>query len=170
MNFDYEPVIGKKTSVPAKVGMHSLVGVGKQRPTSWGNYFSLSQTHEQMIRMHPAARVWNFWAENLEAAVDVYLKDKMVDIIQYKNGCIILDKRIPEDWYYNKLCFTGGYPPDIDEAREIYNILGDPNNEFEQFIDPVEYYAKRGGTYNIDTGIVRYSFNTSSTITGSITS
>lgn len=169
MNFDYEPVIGKKASVPARVGMHSLVGVGKQRPTSWGNYFSFYQTHEQMMKMGPKARVWNFWAENLETARERFLSDGMVNIIQYETGNIILDKRIPENWYHNKLCFTGGYLPDIDEAREIYDILGDPNNEFEQFTDPKSYYAKRGGEY-LPSGIVKYNLKpTSKVITGKFT-
>lgn len=156
MNFDYVPVIGKKDSVPARVGMMSLVGVGsKDFPLSFGNYFSFSQTHDQMMRMDPAQRVWNFWAENLKEAKLRFLSDGMVDIIQYNRGCIILDKRIPEDWYHNKLCYTGGYLPDIDEGREIYDILGDPTNEFEQFTDPVSYYAKRGSEYNPETGIVK---------------
>lgn len=147
-------------SVPAKVGGMSLIGVGPLRPTSWGNYFWLAS----------GERVLNFWAENLTAAVEQFLPDGMVTIVKYtwvakaygdplkmvtNTACIIQDERIPPEWYYNKLCSTGGTRPSAEVAQDIFAILGDPYNESEQYTDPVSYYAKRGGLYR--DGCVSYA-------------
>ena len=40
----------------------------------------------------------------------------------------------------------------------MYDYLGDPNNEFEQFTDPKSYYTKRGSEYDERTGVVTTHF------------
>lgn len=139
---------GELMMVRAAVGMMSLVGVHGEAPHAWGNYFSLAYTD---------LRVLNFWAENLEAAVQQgFLHDGQVQVRAWewetphgkRKACIIEDERIPKDWYYNKLCFTGGPWPPMEIAKQMYEILGDPDNEFEQFTDPELYHARRGGIWN----------------------
>jgi hypothetical protein len=149
-------MIGKREKIAPIIASYSLIGVHGKPPHSWGNYFSLYDPGDESGW---GLRVWNFWAENLKAAKHQFLDDGLVEIIRYTNGCIIDDPRIPKDWYYNKLCFTGGPQCSLEEATEIYSIVGDPNNELEQFTDPVSYYAKRGSKYNPETGIITKRIN-----------
>jgi Major capsid protein Gp23 len=155
--------------VPIKCGGMSLIGVGRERPTSWGNYFWLDNNGEQI-------RVLNMWWENLEYA-DIYfnlggkvLIRKYVDTtktpLKYDGiaYALIIDTRIPPDWYYNKLCFTGCYPPLFPILKDMYEYLGDPTNELEQFTDPVSYYAKRGGEYKNGCIIYRPKGNSTPTL------
>ena len=139
--------------IPAAVGTRSLIGVGKQRPCSWGNYFWFDGINYR----DKGWRVLNMWAENLQDAKEKFLEDGMVQIRTYeyedKKFCIIDDDRIPEDYYYNKLCFTGYYRPSAEVAKEIFDYLGDPDNEYEQYVDPVKYWDDRGWVYNPETGI-----------------
>lgn len=137
--------------VSTAIGGMSLIGVGGKPPHSWGNYFSLWD----------GPRVLNFWAENLTAADEQFNLGGKVKIRRYRDEnrdvCIIDDPRIPKEWYYNKLCFTGsGGGVSFEIAKDIYEYLGDPDNELERFTDPVSYYKKRGGTYHPGTGIVSY--------------
>lgn len=139
----------KIKKVKARVTGSSLIGVGEERPTSWGNYFNLKE-----------GRVLNFWAENLETAVDRFLTDGMVNVRIYsdtnnRNFIIIDDDRIPKDWYYNKLCFTGYGRPSKEVAKEIFDHLGDPTNEMEFYDDPVLYYRKRNQDYNPKYGYIQ---------------
>ena len=140
--------LGVVKKVRAYVSCKSLIYSRGTFPLSWGNYFWIDTD----------IRVLNFWSENLEELVRrKILDDGMVEVISYNDEyCIIDDSRIPEDWYYNKLCTTGGYSPSIEIAKEIYDYLGDPDNEFEKYIDPVSYYIKRGKEYDIKTGIIHY--------------
>ena len=127
--------------LPAEVGQRSLIGVGRHRPTSWGNYFWLR---------YPAIRIVNFWAENLEALVsDGILSDGNVKVRVYNNWCgLIIDERIPSaEWFHNKLCFTGSRSPDLMIVRDMYATVGDPDNEIEQYESPEIYWSKRGGEY-----------------------
>lgn len=144
--------------VPIHQGGMSLIGVGNERPCSWGNYFGLIIENKEV-------RVLNMWWENLEHAHKEYLKGDDVQIRLYSQGdgshtrrwCLIDDERIPKNYYYNKLCFTGfGGGTSKEVARDMYDYLGDPDYEFERFVDPVSYYKKRGGDYNPETGIVSY--------------
>jgi hypothetical protein len=130
--------------VPALVGGMSLVGVGSKRPTSWGNYFWLRS----------GQRIANFWAENLEDAVGKFLPDGLVKIRDYGDVAIIIDKRIPQDYFYNKLCFTGFGRVDTAIIKNMYDFLGDPENAFEEYSDPVAYHAKKGNHYDPKTGTV----------------
>lgn len=128
--------------LPTVVGTQSLIGVSPQRPCSWGNYFWIPNPD-------PGAgsiRILNMWAENLEEARKRFLPDGKVKVLRYGNRAIVIDDRIPDEWLYNKLCFTGGGGIDLDAAFVFYSILGDPTNELEQFIDKDSYYAKRGAT------------------------
>ena len=135
--------------IDAVVGGSSLIGVGGKAPHSWANYFWFSD----------GSRCYNFWAENLEAACKEFLTDGKVQVVEYTwaggKGAIVVDARIPDNWFYNKLCFTGGYKPPVEVARAIYELLGDPTNELEQFTDVKSYYEKRGATYN--NGTIKYN-------------
>ena len=143
-----------RVKIEAKVGMESLIGVGKERPSSWGNYFWFRS----------GERCLNMWAENLETAVERFLDDGMVecavwdvpssDSRGFSSFAIVIDRRIPQNWLYQKLCFTGGYGVDLATATEMYELVGDPDNELERWSDPVSYYDKRGMKYNPATGII----------------
>jgi hypothetical protein len=141
-------------SIAPAVAMHSLIGTGPERPCGWGNYFSLHDKGR-------AVRVLNMWMENLEDATNKFLDDGLVKIRLYRDGerawCLIDDPRIPADYYYNKLCFTGAPHPPFEVVCDAYAHLGDPHNELEQFTDPASYYAKRGGRYNAESGSVSYT-------------
>lgn len=137
--------------IPAKVGMMSLVGVKQQnKPVSWGNYFWISDI-----------RIVNMWAENLETLVsNKTLEDKMIELkiyyVNQKTHGLVIDKRIKSEWLYNKLCFTGGSLPPIECIKDMYSIVGDPENEIEKYENPEKYYADRGHIYK--NGIVTYKF------------
>lgn len=133
--------------LPAYVSSQSLIGTGPDRPCSWGNYFWIGEV-----------RILNMWAENLETARERFLPDNQIKVLRHGNHAIVIDDRIPNEWFYNKLCFTGsGGSISLDVAFVFYSILGDPDNELEQFVDQKSYYAKRGGMtrntgeYNIIT-------------------
>jgi hypothetical protein len=165
---------GVRTSIPAVVGMMSQVGIGsKEYPLSFGNYFDFANDDRKSM-FYTSIRCLNFWAENMTEARRRFLPDGNVDVLLYagpehegrfedKDGhnvikynpkwAIVDDKRIPADWYHNKLCFTGCRRPPMKFAKEIYEYLGDPNNEFEQYTDPKTYYDKRGWVYH-DNGVV----------------
>lgn len=140
----------------------SLIGVHGSLPHSWGNYFWLAD----------GPRISNFWAENLNAAKEEFLFDGLVEVVEWKfdvsvggdgkwpsepaHIAIIHDERIPASWYYNKLCFTGGFRPPLNIAKEMFEVLGgDPTDELEQWTDPKSYYAKRGGEWH-ESGLVTY--------------
>jgi len=136
-----------KVKLKAQVGMQSLVGCSGKFPRSYGNYFSFASNY---------ARCLNMWAENLEEATKRFLPDGLVEgwlfIEQQKTfeakWFIVDDPRIPSEWLNSKICWTGASSPnDIEIIREMYSIVGDPNNEVEQFIDPKSYHEKRGGEY-----------------------
>lgn len=162
----------KVVYLKAKVGMQSLIGASSKRPTSWGNYFWLD---DGKLRTDYGMqyRVANMWSENLEHARDNFLQTEqnknVVRCLMWDCGpqrgkfVLIQDDRIPADYYYQKLCFTGGFPPDLDSLREMYAIVGDPNNELEQYTDPEKYHAARGGSYNAKTGVISYTFKEQST-------
>jgi hypothetical protein len=117
----------------------SLIGTGTSRPVSWGNYFYMGE-HK---------RVLNMWEENLEDAVGKFLLDGLVKVRDYGDVLIVIDDRIPSNYYYNKCCFTGCGKVSLEIAKNIYETLGDPTNELLQFIDPHKYHEIRGGCYNV---------------------
>lgn len=143
--------------IEAKVGMQSLIGAFGKPPLSWGNYFSF----------HEGPRCANMWTENLKAAVETgMLSNVMVQCAVWSQPdpnpsrtpnefAIVIDERIPKEWLYQKLCFTGGWGPTTEIAREMYELIGDPDNELEKFTDPVSYYEKRGDFYDPKSGVVR---------------
>lgn len=89
--------MGNKVLLNTTISGSSLIGVIGKIPVSWGNYFWLESGH----------RVVNFWAENLEA---LGLTEVECEEYEYNGAkfAVITDKRIPEDYYYKGLCFTGG--------------------------------------------------------------
>lgn len=143
--------------IEAKIGMQSLIGASGKPPLSWGNYFTFRE----------GTRCANMWAENLKALVEGgYLLDGKVKCAVWSQPdpnptrkpnqfAIVIDERIPKEWLYQRLCFTGGWGPTVEVAREMFELIGDPDGELEHYTDPVSYYAKRGDYYDPKTGIVR---------------
>lgn len=143
--------------VEAKVGSSSLVGIMDDPPVKYGNYFSL----------WGGQSIVNMWAENLEDAVEKFLTDRLVKIRDYGKVAIIIDERIPKEYYYNNCCFTGSIGVTLDIAKNIYETLGDPNNQLLRFIDFREYHRLKGNTVreckndegNVIMNIVTYPIN-----------
>lgn len=129
----------KDEYVKVDIGGCSLIGVLGTPPVSWGNYFWLCD----------GPRVINMWLENMEDALEKYLPDEMVKIRNYGEYAIVIDDRIPKEYYYNKCCFTGCRKPSLEIANDIYSLLGDPTNELLQFTDPKKYHELRGETYTV---------------------
>lgn len=138
-------MIGEVKYIPARVGGMSLVGVGKERPCSWGNYFWFSRSYDGGV--FEGVRCLNMWAENLNTARERFLPDGMVKVMTWKTErceyAIVIDDRIPKEWRYDKCCYTGCYRPPIEVATEIYETLGDPDFEMEWWTDPEMYHARR---------------------------
>lgn len=142
-----------KQKIPATVGMMSLVGVRGEFPVSWGNYFWFGERGPRCV---------NMWAENLEEACKRFLPDGAIEGYLFDDKWfVVADDRVPADWLYNDLCFTGGSSPsDPETIQEMYSIHGDSNNASEQYLDPVTYHAKRGGEYIVSKdgfAIIKYS-------------
>ena len=153
-------IIGEKFEVERKyvdpkITGRSLIGVGSKRPVPWGNYFWLNE-----------GRVVNMWAENLEHLVNTGILDNNIEVLVYTiddySWVLIIDKRVPPEYLYNKLNFTGSRRPSVEIAEHIFSIIGDPTNEIELWLDPVEYYKKRGSEYNPKTGIITTKINSKS--------
>lgn len=130
--------------IEAQVGSMSLIGVGKERPCSWGNYFWFSRSSKDP---REGLRCINMWAENLDTARERFLHDGLVKVRVYEgermDWAIVIDERIPKKWRYDTCCYTGGWRPGIEIARDIYETLGDPGNELEWWTDNEMYHAKR---------------------------
>jgi hypothetical protein len=126
-------------TISTATGAQSLIGVHGEAPHSWANYFWLQD----------GGKVINFWLENLEAADLKFELDGKVRVRNYttSNGkyTFIDDERIPKEWYYNKLHQAGALS--IEDLTELYEYVGDPDNELEQYTDPKSYHEKRGQTY-----------------------
>jgi hypothetical protein len=139
--------------VSTSIGGSSLIGVMSDPPHGHGNYF--------WLRAGP--RVVNFWAENLTEANKQFNLNGQVRIKRYKTAdgdwCLIDDERIPKNWYCKKLCFTGGKSPAFDIIKDMYDHIGDPDNEIEYHIDPVSYYEKRGHKATLENGMLSVSYN-----------
>lgn len=148
--------------VPIRYGCQSLIGTLSTRPVDWGNYFSLIVGEE-----NADVRIANMWAENLKDAESKFL-DGEVELTIYQHQkedgrtlswALVTDDRIPDDYLYNKLCFTGTSSPPADIITDMFDIVGDPDGELEQYIDPISYYSKKGNMeYNPETGIIRVSY------------
>lgn len=140
----------KKQQVSTYVVGTSLIGVWGEPPHAWANYCWIAKKGASRGEQF---KVLNMWAENIEAAVKQFNIGDTMEALVYQNAAIIIDSRIPLDWRYDKLCFTGGSgindaSDPIDEVMgEAYEYLGDKNNEVEQFTNPILYYARRGQVY-----------------------
>jgi hypothetical protein len=149
---------GVRTTIPARIGVMSLVGImRKEYPLEFGNYFSFAADRETTLNGRDI-RCLNFWAENLAEAARRFLPDGQVQVIIYTidnryRWAIIDEDRIPKDWYNNKLCLTGCAAPPVEFAKEMHEYLGDPTNELEQYTDPKSYWAKRGWRY-LGNGVI----------------
>jgi hypothetical protein len=140
----------ERRTIPTHVTGSSLIGVGRQRPCSWGNYCWVGGKNENI-------RIFNMWAENITTANKRFRLHGGMEALVYNNECaIVIDERIPKDWRYDKLCFTGYGKPPVHVAQEMYEYLGDPDNEFEQFTNPVAYHARRGAIWSDRGYIIQY--------------
>lgn len=149
--------------VPIKCSQMSLIGTGSDLPVQWGNYFWIDDI-----------RVVNIWWENLNGLSDKLGGNVTLRVYEChlaksrpmyntpssstprKYG-IVEDVRVPKEYLYNKLCFTGTYTPSIEIAVDMYVKLGvmtEYGDELEQWTDPITYWSKRGAIYNPRTGII----------------
>lgn len=141
-------MIGNKQKIKIDITGHSLIGTDDDYPIDWGNYFWINDY-----------RVVNFWMENLKELMDRNIIDDEIDVILYEDDrfCLIFDERIPQEWYYKKVCTTGYKTPSKEIAEEMYFLMGgDAFNELEFYDDPKSYYAKRGGRLSDDGNLVIY--------------
>lgn len=82
------------------IGMVSLVAVsGKDFPLSYGNYFSFSSGHYCL----------NMWAENLIEWLKLNPAEEIevLEIIDDKTFCVVIDENIPKEWVNSQMCYTG---------------------------------------------------------------
>lgn len=153
-NGDFEIAVESSLEwMPTTIGGMSMIGVMGDAPHHRGNYFWLQA----------GPRIVNFWAENLEAAEEKFNLRGKVRVRVYEEDQLsyglIEDDRIPEEWYAKKLCFTGTYRPSLDIIKDMYNRIGDPDNNIEEYSDPVTYYKKLGHDYDPATGRITYYVN-----------
>lgn len=107
------PMAVARTMVPAVVGSRSLVGVGRDRPLSFGNYF------EFYVGGKPGRvymRCVNMWAENLETWAERN-DANVVECVVIEARCgrlaVVVDDRVGEDWLIHgdgerrSICLTG---------------------------------------------------------------
>jgi hypothetical protein len=141
----------RTVTIPYEPTGWSLVGVHGRPPHRHGNY------HDIRVGKNYNVRVLNMWLENARHAAKTFC-DGEVRVRLYEGAnytwCLIDDERIPADYYYNKLCFTGGRMPPAYVALDMYEHLGDPDNEYEQFTDPTTYHGRRGFEYNAEHGFI----------------
>jgi hypothetical protein len=141
--------------IPIRYGYMSLIGTPRTRPVSWGNYHSIYDGDKDY-------RVVNMWKENLEDAEERWLKDGKVEVRIYSNFLLIIDKRIVDrDYFYHPL-HMNYMRIDPEEAKDAYDYWGDPDYEYEQFVDPKSYYKKRGQDYDEKTGTIRMNIGAQS--------
>lgn len=144
---DYKVEVVK---LPARSCGSSLIGVGGNAPFGWGNYFYL----------RGYARVVNMWLENMEALVQSgVLQDRTIEGVLYEHHqnkwFLVTDARVPADYLYNRLCFTGYSRPPLEIAEDMFDRLGgDIYGALEEWTDPVSYWEKKGGSYDPKTGII----------------
>lgn len=127
----------KEELVSPQIGMESCVGCSGPYPRSFGNYFDL----------RCGLRIVNFWSENLRELVRLGIIDNTIKVRNYEKWALIADERIPKEWYYNKLCFTGCYKPPLNIIKDMYQYNGDPDNCFEEYENPASYFDRKGYIY-----------------------
>lgn len=104
-----------KTKVPAKIAIHSLVGIlNEDYPLSYGNYFTMKVEKEyQFLNLNESMSkegmdlgfmVCNFNCENFRETISRFLLDNKVEITMFQVDekypfIAITDERIPENWY-----------------------------------------------------------------------
>ena len=126
--------------IPTKVGSRSLLGIiNATYPLGWGNYFGFS----------PKYKCINMWCENMgEWARRNEASDIEVAVFGEK-WAFVVDERVPEDWLYPKLCFTGGPWPTAKQMKEILDYAGRPYQDWlcgcEADDDPAGFSG--GGSY-----------------------
>lgn len=148
----------KVLTIDPVIGMQSLIGVLGVPPVVHGNYFYFL---DQQV-----GRCWNMWAENLVALCRSGVIDKL-EVTVYSwlvdhagkevrlYGCIVTDKRVPHEYLIPNVYTVGGPSPSTEIAADIYQSIGDPNNELEYFTDPRSYYTKRGYVVSEDGTFVK---------------
>lgn len=108
-----------------RVGISSLIGPGRERPTKWGNYYWLEMEDAELkkFQLDSQPRVVNMWAENMTEAVKRFCPDNLLFVRFYAEKgrvfAVIHDPRIPEEWYYHKPYFVGGWSP----SREMIEFM-----------------------------------------------
>jgi hypothetical protein len=98
----------------SKSGYVSLVGFIKDKfPMKHGNYFSKDEHH-----------ILNMWYENLKHLVKtgVIEEDAKLDAMEFGDGVVITDERIPKEYLNKKMCFTGARGT-IGPKDELYKFF-----------------------------------------------
>jgi len=113
-------------NVAPEVGEVSLIGVGKNLPASWANYFSFAC----------GLRCVNMWAENMEEIVRrkqmTYIEVTVFNDGKYEFGAVS-DSRVPKEWLiprrHGGLCFTGGWRPTREVMEALLEFADVPQEE-----------------------------------------
>ncbi len=108
--------------IPTQVGYMSLVGIiTAQYPLSWGNYFSFSPVYYRCI---------NMWAENMEEWARINNATDIEVAVFDEKWAFVVDERVPEEWLYPELNFTGGPWPKAKEMKEMLDYAGRPHSDW----------------------------------------
>ncbi len=115
MNNVYEP----ESLVNAeRVTTTTLIGTVAERPSQFGNCFSVRTSDERNLR------VLNFNYENLEALLERNMVQWPIEVLPLSNGhCLIADHRIPDEWYNDKLCSSCTPPDLLPPQQKLERIL-----------------------------------------------
>jgi hypothetical protein len=98
---------GEKLSVPAVVGMSTLVGYSRKSPPPWtsGNCFELTAGAQDRRDPAEGFHVINMHAENFKEIVKLLaLKDVEVELVG--GQFLVVDRRITRRWFREKPCPT----------------------------------------------------------------
>jgi hypothetical protein len=141
--------------IPPKYDLHSCVGYNITGPESFpmkcmGNYFWFTDPNGLSID----SRCLNMGLESMKEASRRFLNYQNIKVVRYtelKRGyswSIVVDTRIPKDWLWPHLYWTGANVPCMEILLDMYAEVGDPTFELEQFTNPASYWEKRGGHYS----------------------
>jgi hypothetical protein len=159
--------------IPAISCQESLIGVSGPCPVRWGNYFWLKNPEDDS--RCEGIRVANMWVENMEKLMrNETLADGEILIKHYSqqyryqpfhiidpenptpkpekkigtgHWALVIDDRVPKDWLYQELCFTGGCLPSRKILFDMYDTTGYSGFGMWEYLEPETYHKALGHTY-----------------------
>jgi hypothetical protein len=159
------PLTSSIRLVTARAGMQSLIGVGHRLPVPWGNYFSLYDG-TQIVNMwveNMEKLVRNETLEDGKILIRYFEQDYMyqpwhvIDPSKSKEENkkpdlkratakwgVVVDERVPKDWLYQPLCFTGGTIPPKTVILEMYRLTGYSGFKMWEYLEPETYHKALG--------------------------